>query len=174
MALVGFNFLKISAERKAELKGKIGVGNNVVLKKVSKSEIGIRLEKEQAIEIEFAFTSTYSPEVGKIEMVGKILLLEPKDVAEKIVAEWEKTKKLPPLMMQQVFTTILRKCNIQAIVMAEEIGLPSPIKLPEVHLTKGPAPGAKQVQSPGSKPVQTLKPAEQKKPEVQKKFNKIN
>ncbi len=167
MALVGFNFLKISAERKAELKGKIGVSNNVVLKKVSKSQIGISLEKEQAIEIEFAFTSTYSPEVGKIEMVGKILLLEPKDVAEKIVAEWEKTKKLPPLMMQQVFTTILRKCNIQAIVMAEEIGLPSPIKLPEVRLAKGPAPAQ------GAKPAQTLKPAEQKKPEVQKKFSKI-
>jgi hypothetical protein len=166
MALVGFNFTRVTGQRTGELKGKINVSNNVVLKGVKKSEIGLSLEKEQGIEVEFLFTSTYSPEVGKIELGGKILLLEPKSEAESILSGWEKTKRLPPRLMEQVFSTVLRKCNIQAIVLSEDIGLPSPVRLPEVHLAHK-APAEK------SQPAKPVKQPEQKKPEVQKKFSKI-
>lgn len=165
MALVGFNFVKISGEKKTEAKGKISVKNNVVLKKVQKSNLNFSLGNDQGIEVEFGFNSIYSPEIGAIEISGKILLLEPKDKADEIVKEWDKSKKLPPLLMQQVFSTILRKCNIQAINMSEDLGLPSPIRLPDVQLKTKAEPKAQQPKAE----QKTEHKTEQKKP-VFKKF----
>ncbi|MBW3011900.1 hypothetical protein KY311_01830 [Candidatus Woesearchaeota archaeon] len=163
MALVGFNFLKISGERTGELKGKINVNNNVILRKIQKSALGLNLGTDQGIEVGFEFSSKYSPEVGQIVMTGNILLLEKKDVAETILSTWEKEKKLPPRLMQQVFSTILRKCNIKALNMAEDLGLPSPIKLPDVKLGKRQAPAPAKNPAAASQQKPAAQP--QKKPE---------
>jgi hypothetical protein len=135
MAIAGINLTKIICERKGSIKSKISVRNNVVIKKVDSAKIGIPL-KEKGITIGFGFSSSYAPEIGKIEIEGNILILEPEESAKKIMEIWDKSKKLPPMLMQHVFTAILRKCNIKALILAEDVGLPSPIRLPEVKVKK--------------------------------------
>ena len=150
MAIAGINLTKISCERTGEIKGKISVRNNVVIKKVENAKIGIPL-KEKGIQVKFAFSSTYSPNIGKTEIEGNILVLESEENAKNILSSWEKNKKLPPLLMQQLFTAILRKCNIKALTLSEDIGLPSPIRLPEVRI-KTAKPGAKKESKVQKKP----------------------
>jgi hypothetical protein len=133
MAIVGINLSKISSEKTGDVKGKVSVNNNVVIKSVEEAKLGLAM-KEKGVQIGFAFTSTYEPKIGTIAMEGRVLLLESEENAKSIIANWQKTKKLPPLLMQQVFTTILRKCNIKALIISEDLGLPSPIRLPEVRV----------------------------------------
>jgi len=154
MAIVGINLTKINSERTGDIKGKINVNNNVVIKSVESARIGLAL-KEKGIQVGFAFKSNYAPNIGKIEIEGKILLLESEENAKNIIESWNKSKRLPPILMQQLFTTILRKCNIKALVLSEDIGLPSPIRLPEVRIAK--------------KAPKTTEQKQAKKPEVKKK-----
>ncbi|MBW2995042.1 hypothetical protein KY312_01710 [Candidatus Woesearchaeota archaeon] len=139
MVIAGINLTKINIERTGDIRGKISVSNNVALKKIDYAKIGLPL-KEKGIQVNFAFTSKYTPEIGKIEIEGNVLLLESEENAKKIMDVWQKNKKLPPELMSQLYTTILRKCNIKALVLSVDIGLPSPMRLPEVKVRTGQKP----------------------------------
>jgi len=143
MVIAGINLTKINVERTGQIKGKIDVNSKVVINKVTNAEIGIAL-KDRGIQVSFTFSSIYSPQVGKIEIEGNVLVLESEENAKKIIETWEKTKKLPPVLMQHVYASILRKCNIKALTMSEDVGLPSPIRLPQVKITKTQKPASVQ------------------------------
>jgi hypothetical protein len=165
MAIVGINLTKISSEKTGDVKGKISVRNNVIIRSVEEASFGLAM-KQKGINIGFSFNSTYEPSVGKIEIEGKVLALESEENAKAIMAGWTSAKKIHPVLMQQVFTTVLRKCNIKALMLSEELGLPSPIKLPEVKIRTSSEPAKPAV--PGQKPA----PAAIQKPGVQKTLQK--
>lgn len=135
MAIVGFNLTKINVEKIEEIKGQIAVNNDIRLKAVEKTNLGFSV-KDIGIEIRFSFSSIFKPKVGSVEMEGKILLLESEQNAKIIMDGWGKNKRLPPVVMQAVFTTIIRKCSIQALMLTDELGLPSPVRLPKIKVSK--------------------------------------
>ena len=55
---------------------------------------------------------------------------------KEILASWKKDKKVPKELMAGLLNTILTKCNIQALILSQEINLPAPIPLPKVQIAQ--------------------------------------
>lgn len=132
MAIVGFNFSKIKANKEKAVSGKVNINNNISLKKVEEAKLDIN-KAQKALKIEYEFSSKYEPEAGSIEIEGSMTLIEESGKADEILAEWKKSKKLPKEVMTDVLNTALTKCNIQALIMSQQISLPPPIQMPKVE-----------------------------------------
>ena len=85
------------------------------------------------IGVSFIYILNYSPNIAKIEFKGNILLSLPEDKSEEIIKKW-KEKKLPEEFKVSLFNIILKKSNIKAIQLEEELGIPIHLPLPSVNL----------------------------------------
>ena len=132
MAIVGFNFNRMNAERKGGVKGKINISNNVAIKSIEEHNISIEKSKQNSLKFKFEFTSKFEPEIGSITLEGDVLLIEEAKKAKDILDSWKKDKKVPKDVMTDVLNTILARCNVEAILLSREISLPPPIPLPKV------------------------------------------
>ena len=134
MTIVGFDFTKIDAEKKAPIKGKISINNNVAIKNVEEQNLHLGNEKQNAIKFQFEFTSKYDPGIGAITLGGDIIFMgDPKKVKE-ILDGWKKDKKLPKDISANILNNVLTRCNVQALILSRDLNLPSPIPLPKVQL----------------------------------------
>lgn len=55
-----------------------------------------------------------------------------KNVKE-ILAVWKKDKKVSDAIMAQILNMALNKCNVKALVLADDLSLPPPIPLPKIE-----------------------------------------
>ena len=136
MTIVGFNFTKLLAEKNKSKSGEINVSNNISIKEVKKAKLNMGKSKRTGLEINFQFLSKYNPEIGKIELHGKVVMMEKEDKIKKVLEVWEEKKSLPRDIVENLYNSILRKCNVQAIVMSRDIQLPPPIPMPKVKKGK--------------------------------------
>ena len=134
--IVGFGFTKLSAERNEAAKGKIDINNNVTIKNVEEADISFGKNNQNVIKFLFEFTSKYEPNVGNILFEGELLYMDDAKKAKEILAGWKKDKKVPKELMAGLLNTILTKCNIQALILSQEINLPAPIPLPKVQIAQ--------------------------------------
>ena len=135
MAVVGFSFTKVNAEKKQPVKGKISINNNVTVKNIE--EISLAIGKDQkGLKFSFEFTAKYDPEVANINLDGEVVYMAKADEAKDILAKWKKEKKIAPGVMGKVLNTALAKCNIQALILSNDLNLPAPIPLPKVGIKK--------------------------------------
>ncbi len=132
--IVGFGFTRLSAERKEAAKGKIDISNNVSIKSVEESDVSLGKDKSQVIKFIFEFTSKYEPGIGNITFEGEILYMEEQKKAKEILSGWKKDKKVPKELMAGLLNTVLTKCNIQALILSQEVNLPPPVPLPKVQI----------------------------------------
>ncbi len=132
--IVGFAFTKISAEKKEGYKGKIDINNNVSIKDVAEDSLNLAKEKQNVLKVKFEFSSRYEPGVGSIIFEGNLLYLEDQKKAKEVLGSWKKDKKLPKEMMANLLNTVLTKCNVQALILSQDINLPSPIPMPKVQI----------------------------------------
>jgi len=133
MTIIGFNFTKISVEKKPKsVSGKMNISNNISITNVEEKELAFGKSKQKAIVFTFKFSSKYQPDVGEIELVGNITYVADAAKTEEIIKEWKKSKKLPKEIMTSVINTALNKSNIQALILSRDINLPPPIPLPKV------------------------------------------
>jgi len=139
MTIVGFNFIKIEAEKKELIKGKININNNVTIKNVEEKKLSLSNEKQKVLAFTFEFTAKYDPNVGSISFTGDVLSMEDSKKAKDILDGWKKEKKLPKEVMPNILNTIMSKCNIQALILSEQINLPPPIPLPKLAPAEAPA-----------------------------------
>lgn len=134
MAIVGFSFTKVLAERKGDGKEKININNNVSIIDVAETTLPVGVQTQDALKINFLFTTSYDPNFGAIELNGNLMYIgDPKEMKD-IFANWNKTKKLNAETMKQVLNTVLGKCNIQALIMSRDVQLPPPVPLPRVNV----------------------------------------
>ena len=135
MAIVGFNFKKINVERKQDsVKGKVDIKNNVAITDVEKSDLALGGSSQKAVKIEFDFGVDYEPKLGSMKFIGDIIYLGEAAKIDELLKEWEKDKKLPKEIAAGVINTVLTKCNIQALILSQQINLPAPIQLPKVKI----------------------------------------
>jgi hypothetical protein len=136
MTIVGFCFTKIDAEKKNGAKGKISINNNVSIREIEETNLSLGTEKQKAVKFVFEFLSKYEPDFGKILLGGEVLYLDEASKSKKIVDGWKKDKTVDNEIMSSVLNTILTKSNIQALILSQEVNLPSPIPLPKVKPEK--------------------------------------
>ncbi|MEK6845890.1 MAG: hypothetical protein AABY26_03970 [Nanoarchaeota archaeon] len=139
MTIVKINIHKVIAERNLNSKGgQIQINNNVSL--INIEDLAFEIEGRKGLKFTFSFICNYEPDLGKIEVEGQVLFVESSAKINEIKTGWEKEKRIPMDIMEQVVNAALHKGNIQAIKISEEVSLPSPLPLPKVKA--GPAPGA--------------------------------
>src|SRR3989338_536076 len=134
MAIVGFNFTRINVERKEMQKGKINISNNVAIKDVKPTDISLGKEKQDALKFTFEFTSRFEPKIGSIILGGDLLFLGDASKIKEVNEGWKKDKRVPKDIMTSILNTILAKCNIQALILSQEVNLPPPVPLPKVQV----------------------------------------
>ncbi len=134
--IVGFGFTKLSAERKKAAKGKIDINNNVTIKNIEESDLALGKDNQNVLRFIFEFTSKYEPNIGNILFEGELLYLEEPKKSKEILSSWKKDKKIPKELMAGLLNTILTKCNVQALILSQEVNLPPPIPLPKVQITE--------------------------------------
>ena len=132
MTIVKIALHKVNAERDLDAKGgQIKINNNVSLKNVE--EMAFAADGRKGLKFTFAFTCNYEPDLGKIDVEGQVFYVEKDKKIEQIKQGWDKTKKIPLEIMEQIINAALHKGNIQAIKISEDVSLPSPLPLPKVR-----------------------------------------
>ena len=131
MRIIGFNLTKILAERQEEDGKDIRVDQNIDIKDIKEEKIPITNNK--ALKIKFTLTVTYSKDFGKIEFEGSIMTLPDTEEFKSIMDSW-KDKKIPENMRLGIFNFIMIKCNVKAMYLEDEMGMPLHVPMP--RLTK--------------------------------------
>ena len=134
--IVGFGFTKLSAERNEAAKGKIDINNNVTIKNVEEADLSLGKDKQNVLKFVFEFTSKYQPNIGNILFEGELLYLEDPKKVKEILSSRKKEKKIQKELMAGLLNTILTKCNVQALIISQEVNLPPPIPLPKVQISQ--------------------------------------
>lgn len=129
MRIIGFNFKKISAERKKDIKGKLEIKSDMDIESIEKDNIDIAGE---ILKFSYTYSIKYEPGFAEIIFKGTILVVPDKQPDIKnILKEWKK-KKLPEELRIFIYNFIMTKCNLKALQLEEEFALPSHIPLPRL------------------------------------------
>ena len=134
MAIVGFNFTRMEVERNEKTSGKISIKNNVTIKDIEEINIAGGKDKQNALKFMFEFSSLYEPKAGKIILNGNLLFMSVAKKMDEVMSSWKKDKKIPKEVTVQLFNSILTRCNIQALILSQQAGLPPPIRMPTVEV----------------------------------------
>ncbi len=159
MAMVGFSFTKINAEKKPATGQAVNIESNAGV--INVVELPVIDPKKVLLRFDFTFIVKYEPGAGKIELNGEVVELYDKEFGSKIIDFWNKEKKLHPEVMQEVFNNVLSRSNVEAIVLSRDMGLPSPIQMPRVDV--------KPKDKPAEKPKAETKEPKEAKTEKAKK-----
>lgn len=134
MAIVGFTFTKMVAERKTDVREKVNISNNITVTNVEMSDLSLGPQKQDGLKISFLFVSSFEPAVGSIELHGNLLYIGDAKELKEIAKNWSKDKKLPTEVMKHVLNAMMNKCNIQALILSRDVALPPPVPLPHVSV----------------------------------------
>ena len=135
MKLIGFNFSKISIEKKSDKKENLKINTNINIVDISEIKTNFFNSKETLLGVQFNYTIDYSSNIAKIFFEGNILLsIDPKE-AKEILKEW-KSKKLQDNFRNIVFNIVFRKCNIKALQLEDEMNLPLHLPMPIIKNQK--------------------------------------
>lgn len=132
MAVVGFNFNKIVVEKKSEVKGQVSIKNNIAVTNVEDADVPFD-KSQKGLKFTFDFSSTYEPKIGSIRLTGDVLFIGEIKKIKEISDSWKKAKSVPKDVLANVMNVALTKCNIQALILSQQINLPAPIPLPKVQ-----------------------------------------
>jgi len=106
--------------------------SNVAIKDVVETDLAIGASKQKAVRFVFEFTTTFEPKVGNILLGGEVLFLQEAKSIEKVLDDWKKSKKVEKDVMTAVLNNVLAKCNVEALILSQDVNLPSPLPLPKV------------------------------------------
>jgi len=133
MRVVKFNFNKISIERLKDSYQGVKINSKINLSDLKR--LGKESEKDSLIQVDFTYALLYAPEVANIEIGGRIILITEKAKAKDIEEKW-KTKKMTEEFRIFLFNIILKKANLKALELEEQVNLPLHIPLPTLKKPK--------------------------------------
>jgi hypothetical protein len=131
MKLVGFNFKKIHIEKTSDTIKSVKLNTKIDIANISSVESKFLKEEEDLIKIDFTYLINYDPEIAKIELGGSVLLAIEKTLSRGILEGW-KEKKMSEDFRVMLFNLILRKANVKALELEEQMNLPLHIPMPSL------------------------------------------
>jgi len=132
MKVVGFSFNKINVEKFKNNFEKLNVHTNMDISEIKGIKQELFKTKEEFLGVKFKFILNYDPEIAKIELNGEIIFSVDSKLAKDIIKQW-KNKKMPENFRLTLFNFILRKSNLKAFQLEEEMNLPLHISLPLIR-----------------------------------------
>ena len=132
MNIINIAFTDIKASRSAAPKGNINISNNIRVLDVEESKMSID-KTRKTIELKFNYLTSYEPSVGKIELEGKMLIIDEEKAVKELLEYWKKEKKLPKEHAPNFLNPIMTKAVLETIFLARELELPIPVPMPNVR-----------------------------------------
>ncbi len=132
MPIVGFNFTKIFVEKKEKLDpAKDQITNAVNLLEMKEESMSFS-EGKGLLQMEFQFEVLYG-KAGKMSLNGVLLYMDSPDKTKELLESWNIERKLDNNLSTEIFNTILFKCNIKALQLADDVGLPAHFRIPLIR-----------------------------------------
>jgi hypothetical protein len=129
MPIIAFNFDRMLVAKLKDVEGPLSMKPDLNLKDIKKKELPVG----EVLQMDFEFKLVYDPKFAELELGGYFYYLGDKKEIDGIENEWKKKKKLGNQELMTTFVnTILLKCNLQALLLEKEIGLPLHLRLPSV------------------------------------------
>jgi len=129
MVFAGFSFKKISVEKSEAPKKGVKVDLKININDVTKTTF--KLENRESLIFHFIFSVNYTPKIAELTLAGELIFVDEPKIIKKVLEEW-KDKKLDDKLRFDVLNFIMTKCNIKALSLEEEMGLPLHIPLPRL------------------------------------------
>jgi hypothetical protein len=127
MKFAGFSFNKISAERLSGVSDKLKVNTKIDILKIDKFN-SPTFEKD-LLNIDFSYTLEYDPKFANLEFKGSILFYADPEEIKELLKDW-KNQKLSEDFQTLVFNLVLKKTNVKALELEDELNLPFHIVMP--------------------------------------------
>jgi predicted nicotinamide N-methyase len=130
MPAIGLNISGIDAKKFQEAAIGVKVNTNTNLKDVKEHSLAPLDKKCVSVDFEFStnYVSQKDKKVADIIITGDVLFLD--EGYKKIIDMWKKEKKLPDDVSLQVINVVFNKCLKKAILLSDDLQLPSPIPIP--------------------------------------------
>jgi hypothetical protein len=134
--IVADQITKISAERKP-LPKELMISTNIKITNAEKKTLSIGEDKKQGIDFNFVFTTMYGESGSKIEVEGTIFYLGDKKELDEIEKAWKDKKSLANESTALIVNNRALEIGLlQSIALANQLRLPTPIRLPKFVLGK--------------------------------------
>jgi hypothetical protein len=131
MKIVGFNFNKINIEKFSDKLEKLQIKTNIDISDINNLKNDILKTDNSLIAVKFIYNVDYEPNFAKIILSGTILFELDKKIGEDILSNW-KDKQIPEDFKLVLFNAILRKSNVKALQLEDDMNLPLHISLPSL------------------------------------------
>lgn len=131
MKLVGFNLLKIDAEKKGEIPENLKIDTGINVVDITEVKSSFFKSKDDLLSVKFEYKIFYSPEYAEINLTGIMLLSTTSREARDVLSQW-KNKKMPEEFRVNVFNLILKKSSLKALELEDELNLPTHFNLPSI------------------------------------------
>lgn len=132
MKVIGFTFNKISVEKKSDDFKDLKVQSpNIDISDVKQVKPSFLQSKEDVFEVKFNFKIKYTPDVAEVSLSGTMLVMVDEKTSKELTKQW-KNKKLPDEHKLLIFNVILKKSNLKAMQLEDELNLPLHLPLPSV------------------------------------------
>ena len=129
MPIIAFNFDRMNVAKLKDPEGPLSMKPDLNLKDIKKKELPVG----EVLQMDFEFKIVYDPKFADLELGGYFYYIGDKKELDKIETDWKKKKTLSNQeLMTNFVNTILLKCNLQALLLEKEIGLPLHLRLPAV------------------------------------------
>ncbi len=135
MKLIGFNYTKINGEKNKESVENLKVNTNIDISEINEAKNNFFKSKDSLLNIKFIYTLNYSEEFAKIEIGGNILLSIESKIGKEILKKW-KDKQMPDEFKTKLFNLIIRKSNIKALELEDNLNIPLHMPMPKVGAKK--------------------------------------
>lgn len=132
MRVIGFNFTKLSIEKSKENQGNLKFNNKIDISSIEPLKSDFLKIKDELLKVDYIYSVLYEPEIAKLEIKGEIILSVDSKTAKDILKGW-KDKQTSDDFRVFLFNIILRKSNIKALQMEDELGLPPHIPMPSLN-----------------------------------------
>jgi hypothetical protein len=130
MPVIGFNFTKLSIEKKGTIDVKERVSNSLKITEIKKETTE---KTERAVgRFSFEFKIDYG-KAGNAELFGDLIFGDTSKNLDAWIAEFKKSKAIPTELKITVYNTILYRCNIKGLSLAQELGLPPHFEMPRIQ-----------------------------------------
>lgn len=130
MQVVGNTVNKIEATRSDEYEQGMKIQTHINITDVKKKEFSGAGENKEGAVVTYTFDSQYGEKFGKISIEGAMFLFGTEEELKKLIADWEKNKKLDEEANLPLINKATELAYLVAIPVAKELKLPTPLRLP--------------------------------------------
>ncbi|MEX2016899.1 MAG: hypothetical protein WD876_00295 [Candidatus Pacearchaeota archaeon] len=132
MKIIGFNYTKISVEKKKEISRDLKISNKVDILNVAEVKQEVLKSKEEMLAVKFLYSLDYSPGIASVNLEGTILLAVDQNIAKEALKTWKDNKETPDSFKIFIFNVIFRKAGLKALELEDQMNLPLHMQMPAI------------------------------------------